>query len=86
MLMKKSLLLLLGVALSGTACTGYVSGPGRGLGYYGGSSITVVAADQPYYRHGPYYVSRGQRYVWQNGHYAHRHGQRYWVHGRYVGR
>jgi len=86
--MKKSLLLLLGVALSGTACTGYVSETvaGPGPGYYGGSSVTVVAADRPYYRYGPYYNSRGLRYIWQPGHYGFRYGQRYWVHGRYVGR
>jgi hypothetical protein len=84
--MKKSLILLLGVGLSATACTGYVAAPGPAPGYYAGPGVSVVVADQPYYTRGPYYVSRGQRFVWVGGHWAHRHGQRYWVHGRYVGR
>ena len=85
--MKKSLILLLGVALSATACTGYVTAPGPGPGYYaGGPVVGVVVADRPYYTRGPSYVSRGARYVWLGGHYNYRHGQRYWVHGRYVAR
>ena len=86
--MKKSVLFLLGVAFLGTACTGYVghTGVATGPGYYGGTSVGVVVADQPYYTRGPYYVSRGVRYVWQPGHYRYRGGTRVWVHGHYVGR
>ncbi len=85
--MKKSVLLLLGVAFLGSACTGYVGGTGvAGPGYYGGTSVGVVVADRPYYTHGRYYSSRGVRYVWQDGRYRYRGGSRVWVHGRYVGR
>lgn len=84
--MKKLLLLSLGAALCSGGCTAYVAGPpGPPPGpAYGGPSIGVVVDDRPYYTHGPYYVSRGARYHWVGGHWAHRHGQRYWVHGRYV--
>jgi hypothetical protein len=83
LIMKKSLLLLFGFALCSGGCTAYVAGPPPGP-VYAGPSVGVVVEDRPYYTHGPYYVSRGARYVWVNGHYVHRHGHRYWVHGRYV--
>lgn len=85
--MKKSLILLFAVALSGSACTGYVSeSTGPGPGYYGTGAAVVVTEDRPYYTRGPYYVSRGATYHWVPGHYAYRHGQRVWIHGRYVAR
>ena len=85
--MKKSLILLLAVALSGSACTGYVAGTAApGPGYYGPSVGVVVAEDRPYYTHGAYYVSRGSRYHWRSGHYVYRRGQRVWFHGRYIPR
>lgn len=82
--MKKSLILLLGVALASSACTTYVAGPPPPGPAYVGPSVGVVVEDRPYYTRGPYYVSRGARYVWVGGHYVRRHGHRHWVHGRYV--
>ena len=82
--MKKSLLLLLGVALSSGACTGYVAAPAPG--YYGPAAGVVVVEYRPYYVHGPSYYSRGVRYRWVGGHWVHRGNQRVWVHGHYVGR
>ncbi len=78
--MKKSILLLLGVALS-SGCTAYVAGPVPRRAYVGSA---IVVADRPYYVHGPSYYSRGARYVWVGGHYVHSRGHRHWVHGRYV--
>ena len=83
--MKKLILLLL-VALSGSACTEYVASPGPAPGYYSGPAVGVVVEDRPYYSHGPRYYSRGVVYTWQPGHYVIRHGARVWIHGRYVGR
>ncbi len=83
--MKKSLILLLGVALSSGACTGYVAGPAPGPGYYASSGVVVVE-DRPYYTHGPTYIAYGARYRWVGGHYVSRQGQRVWIHGRYVNR
>lgn len=82
--MKKSLILLIGVALSSGACTAYVAGR-PGPGYYG-PSVSVVVADRPYYTRGSGYFLRGSRYVWVGGHYANRRGGRVWIHGRYVAR
>ncbi len=83
-IMKKSLILLIGVALSGGACTSYVAGP-PGPGYYG-PSVGVVVEDRPYYTHGGGYYLRGSRYVWVGGHYVNRRGGRVWIHGRYIAR
>ncbi len=74
--MKKSLLLLLAVSLSVSACVA----PGY---YY--ATPTVVAADHPYYTHGAYYYSRGVPYRWHGGHYGYYGGHRVWVHGYYAG-
>ena len=79
--MKKSLILLLAVALSGSACTGYVAGTAA-PGYY--APGVVVVEDRPYYSHGAYYNSHGSAYRWVGGHYVYRHGQRVWIHGHYV--
>lgn len=87
--MKKSVILLLVVAFSGSACTGYVAGTAAPApGYYGpGPAVgVVVAEDRPYYTHGAYYVSRGSSYRWVGGHYVYRRGQRIWIHGHYVSR
>lgn len=84
--MKKSLILLIGVALSSGACTAYVAGPAvPARGYYG-PTVGVVVADRSYYTHGQSYYSRGGRYVWVGGHYANRRNGRVWIHGRYVAR
>jgi hypothetical protein len=80
--MKKSLVILLGAILVSGGCAPV---------YYGPSgppppnvSYVVAVGDRPYYTHGPYYIQRGARYIWVPGHWTHRHGQRVWIHGRYV--
>ncbi len=87
--MKKPLILLVGLAMSTAACETYVAGPPPpppGPGYYGpGPSIGVVVEDRPYYVHGPRYYSRGVVYRWRPGHYVIRNGRRVWIHGRYAG-
>jgi len=74
---------------------GYYGGPYYGGGlYYGGQpyygeypgSVTVAVGDRPYYVNGPGYYRGRTYYVWKQGHWATRHGQRVWIHGRYVGR
>jgi hypothetical protein len=47
-------------------------------------SYVVAVGDRPYYTRGPYYIHHGRRYVWVQGHWARRHGQRVWIHGHYV--
>ncbi|MGH8093111.1 MAG: hypothetical protein ACREIF_06530 [Chthoniobacterales bacterium] len=83
--MKKMFILSLAVALSVAACAPYAyvpPGPPPPGPIVGG--VTVAVGDQPYYVHGPYYIEHGRRRVWVNGHWGHRHGQRVWIHGRYV--
>ena len=87
--MKKSLVILLAVVLSISACAP-VYGPGYGPGpVYGAQPVVsggyvVEVGDRPYYNRGPYYVHHGARYVWVQGHWSQRHGHRVWIHGRYV--
>lgn len=59
--------------------------PGYGYSGYGyPGSISIAIGDRPYYTRGPgYYVGRSY-YVWRPGHWVRRHGERVWVHGRYV--
>lgn len=63
----------------------YGTGPYYGRPYAGyPGSVTVEVGDRPYYVHGSgYYVGRSY-YVWKRGHWATRHGQRVWIHGKYV--
>lgn len=82
--MKKFLILLLGGVLCCGGCAPFYGpayapayAPAPGVGY------VVAVGDRPYYTRGPYYVYRGRRHVWVNGHWAHRHGRRVWVHGYY---
>ncbi|HEY1582994.1 MAG TPA: hypothetical protein VGF73_07845, partial [Chthoniobacterales bacterium] len=48
------------------------------------ANYSVEIGDRPYYTRGPYYIQRGQRYVWVRGHWARRHGRRVWIHGHYI--
>jgi len=78
--MKLYLMILLGVVLCTGACAPVVvQGPPPPV-----ATVAVEVGDQPYYVHGPYYVTRGQRWVWVGGHWAFRHHQRVWIHGHYV--
>lgn len=62
----------------------YYGSPYYGPGpYYGGGSVVVAVGDRPYYR-GPGYWSGRTYYVWRQGHWAHRNGQRIWRPGHYV--
>ena len=81
--MKTSLALLLGITLCSGGCTAYVAGPPPPP-VVAGPAVGVVVEDRPYYIHGPYYYSRGARYVWVAGHWDYRRGQRVWIHGHYV--
>jgi hypothetical protein len=70
----------MGSILCLSACAPAYYGPA----YAPASGYVVAVGDQPYYTRGPYYVYRGARYVWVPGHWGHRHGRRFWVHGRYI--
>ena len=50
------------------------------------TELVIAVGDRPYYTHGPFYVEGGVRWEWVPGHWAIRHHQRVWIHGRYVRR
>ncbi len=81
--MKKSLFILMGIALSAGACAPVAYSPGYGAGY-ASPGYVVAVGDRPYYTRGPYYIEHGRRYVWVRGHWGRRHGQRVWIPGRYM--
>ena len=64
----------------------YAGGPYYGRPYVGGypGSVTVEVGDRAYYTRGPGYYTGRTYYVWKPGHWAARHGQRVWIHGKYV--
>ena len=84
------LVLLLSALFWGGGCEGYYTaypgyGPYYGETYYANpGSVTIAVGDRPYYVRGPGYWYGGTYYVWRQGHWGSRHGQRVWVHGRYV--
>jgi hypothetical protein len=88
-------LILIFAALGAAGCEGYYSaypgygpyygGPYYGPPYYGNpGSVTIAVGDRPYYVRGPGYRAGGAYYVWKPGHWSYRHGQKVWIHGRYV--
>ena len=79
--MKKTLILSLGIVLLISACAPVVVGPS---GPPPTAGVVVAVDDRPYYVRGPYYLERGRRWVWVNGHWGWRHHHRVWIHGRYV--
>lgn len=81
-IMKKSLILLLGIVLVTGACAPVVYGPPVGPAPRAG--FVVAVDDRPYYTRGPYYVQRGRHYAWVPGHWSHRYGRRVWIHGHYA--
>ena len=86
----KLLLVLASAAVGLVGCADYyASSPGYGYyggPYYGGypGSVTVAVGDRPYYVNGPGYYRGRTYYVWKQGHWSTRHGQRVWIHGHYV--
>ncbi|MEO6969553.1 MAG: hypothetical protein ABI217_01495 [Chthoniobacterales bacterium] len=78
--MKRSLILSLGVVMLTGACAPVVVGPPPGPA----PGVVIAVEDRPYYVRGPYYIEHGRRWAWVRGHWGHRHGKRFWIHGRYV--